>query len=120
MAEDVLRHCRDAGLVPDLPPCRTARFPLLGAPPPGAPATRLTDPPGLHVYGTEAADVQALPGAGNDLGLGLSEAMVRHAARREYARPVEDVLARRHRMLFLHAERAIQAAPWSPASWPRK
>lgn len=111
MAEDVLRHCRDAGLVPDLPPCRTARFPLLGAPPPDAPATRLTDPPGLHVYGTEAADVQALPGAGHDLGLGLSEAMVRHAARREYARTVEDVLARRHRMLFLHAARAIQAAP---------
>ncbi len=111
MAEDVLRHCRDAGLVPDLAPCRTARFPLLGAPPSGAPAPRLTDPPGLHVYGTEAADVQALPGADRELGLGLTEAMVRHAARREYARTVEDVLARRHRMLFLHADRAIQAAP---------
>ena len=37
--------------------------------------------------------------------------MVRHAARHEYARTVEDVLARRHRMLFLHAEKAIQAAP---------
>ena len=55
--------------------------------------------------------MQALPGAGNELGLGLTEAMVRHAARREYARTVEDVLARRHRMLFLHADRAIQVAP---------
>lgn len=111
MAEDVLRHCQGAGLLRALPPCRTARFPLLGAPSPGTPATRLTEPPGLHVYGTEAADVQALPGAGTGLGLGLTEAMVRHAARREYARTVEDVLARRHRMLFLHADRAIQAAP---------
>lgn len=111
MAEDVLRHCQDSGLVPALPPCRTAGFSLLGAPPPGAPATRLTEPPGLHAYGTEAAAVQALPGAGRALGLGLTEAMVRHAARCEYARTVEDVLARRHRMLFLHAEKAIQAAP---------
>ena len=111
MAEDVLRHCEAAGLLPGLPPCRTARFPLLGAPPPAAATVRLTEPPGLQAYGTEAADVLALPGADNELDLGLTEAMVRHAARREYARTVEDVLARRHRMLFLHADRAIQAAP---------
>ncbi|MFV0283681.1 MAG: FAD-dependent oxidoreductase [Castellaniella sp.] len=111
MAEDVLRHCQQAGLLQALPPCRTARFPLLGAPAPGAPATSLTASPGLHAYGTEAADVQALSGNDRDLGLGLSEAMVRHAARREYARTVEDVLARRHRMLFLNANCAIQAVP---------
>jgi glycerol-3-phosphate dehydrogenase len=111
MAEDVLRHCQGAGLLQSLPPCRTARFPLLGAPPAGAAATRLTELPGLHVYGTEAAAVQALPGADRDLGLGLTEAMVRHAARHEYARTVEDVLARRHRMLFLHADAAVRAAP---------
>ena len=111
MAEDVLRHCQHAGLLQALPPCRTARFPLLGAPAPGGPVTRLTELPGLHVYGTEAADVLALPGADQNLGLGLTEAMVRHAARHEYARTVEDVLARRHRMLFLHADQAIRAAP---------
>ena len=37
------------------------------------------------------------------LGGGLTEAMVRFAARHEYARTVEDVLARRSRLLFLDA-----------------
>ncbi|MEO7129241.1 MAG: glycerol-3-phosphate dehydrogenase C-terminal domain-containing protein, partial [Rhodoferax sp.] len=40
------------------------------------------------------------------LGGGLSEAMVRFAARHEYARTVEDVLARRSRLLFLDARLA--------------
>ncbi len=47
--------------------------------------------------------MQALPGAGAELGGGLTEAMVRFAARHEYARTVEDVLARRSRLLFLDA-----------------
>ena len=42
---------------------------------------------------------------------GLSEAMVRFAARHEYARSVEDVLARRSRWLFLDAAVAQAAAP---------
>ena len=43
---------------------------------------------------------------------GLSEAMVRFAARHEMAASVEDVLARRCRLLFLDAaEAARQAAP---------
>jgi glycerol-3-phosphate dehydrogenase len=43
---------------------------------------------------------------------GLSEAMVRFAARHEMALSVEDVLARRSRLLFLDAaEAARQAAP---------
>ena len=41
----------------------------------------------------------------------VSEAMVRFAARFEYARTVEDVLARRRRMLFLDARRAAAVAP---------
>lgn len=41
----------------------------------------------------------------------ISEAMVRHAAADELARTVEDVLARRHRLLFLDAAAAIEAAP---------
>jgi glycerol-3-phosphate dehydrogenase len=44
-----------------------------------------------------------LPGADRLLGGGLTEAMVRFAARKEYARTVEDVLARRWRLLFLDA-----------------
>ncbi len=111
MAEDVLRHCEQAGLLPALPPCRTRQFPLLGAPAAGSAAIPLTELPGLHTYGSEAACVQALPGATEALGLGLTEAMVRHAVRHEYARSVEDVLARRHRMLFLDAARAAAVAP---------
>lgn len=52
----------------------------------------------------------ALPGAGRELGAGLTEAMVRFAARSEYARTVEDVLARRWRLLFLDARLAASLA----------
>ena len=44
------------------------------------------------------------------LGAGVSEAMVRFAARHEYARTVEDVLARRVRLLFLDARKAAEVA----------
>jgi glycerol-3-phosphate dehydrogenase len=40
----------------------------------------------------------------------LTEAMVRFAARHEYAVHVEDVLARRSRLLFLDAALAVQLA----------
>jgi glycerol-3-phosphate dehydrogenase len=70
----------------------------------------LTQSPGEHVYGSDAAALHQLPGA--DVWMwregsgGLSEAMVRFAARVEMARSVEDVLARRCRLLFLDARRA--------------
>ncbi|MFA5662622.1 glycerol-3-phosphate dehydrogenase/oxidase [Castellaniella sp.] len=111
MAEDVLQFCVQHGLLAHLPACRTAHFPLVGAPAPGAPATPMSAMPGLHMYGSEAPVVGGLPGHDVDLGLGLTAAMVRFAARCEYACKVEDVLARRHRMLFLDAARARQAAP---------
>ena len=60
---------------------------------------------------TAVPAVAALPGAGHWLAGGLSEAMVRFAARFEYARTVEDVLARRCRLLFLDAAQAAGAAP---------
>jgi glycerol-3-phosphate dehydrogenase len=63
----------------------------------------IADGPGLHSYGSEQDRVQALPGAGRELAPGLTEAMVRFGARFEYARTVEDVLARRSRLLFLDA-----------------
>ena len=65
-------------------------------------------------YGGERGDVDALPGARRLLcpgGLDLTEAQVRFAARCELARTVEDVLARRHRALFLDAAVAASAAP---------
>jgi glycerol-3-phosphate dehydrogenase len=79
----------------------------MGAQPSSIP---MTAPAGLHSYGSEAASVQALPGAQNALGGGLTEAMVRYAARFEFARTVEDVLARRSRMLFLDARLAASLA----------
>ena len=110
MAEDVLDRCVQATLFDRLPACRTADFPLIGAPPADAAAPRLAAAPGPALYGTEAPFLAGLPGADAMLGLGLSEAMVRFAVRYEYARTIEDVLARRHRMLFLDAALAAQAA----------
>jgi glycerol-3-phosphate dehydrogenase len=111
MAEDVLDHCFGAGLLPARPGSATTYLPLIGAPRRGEP---LTQPPGEHLYGTEVQALHALPGADRwlwrDGGGGLSEAMVRFAARVEMARTVEDVLARRCRLLFLDAARAASLA----------
>jgi glycerol-3-phosphate dehydrogenase len=81
----------------------------------------LAEPPGEHLYGSEAPALRQLPGAANWLwrdeaaaagtSAGLSEAMVRFAARHEMARTVADVLARRSRLLFLDAAAAEAAAP---------
>ena len=71
----------------------------------------LTQPPGAHSYGAEQSWLQQLPGADIELCPGLSEAMVRFAARFEYAITVEDMLARRSRLLFLDARLAAQVAP---------
>ncbi len=111
MAEDVLARCQTAGLLPPLPAPSTARHALVGAPASGQPSTPLSAPPGPHVYGTEQAVLNRLPGGDHRLAPGLTEAMVRFAARFEYARTVEDVLARRSRLLFLDAQAACEAAP---------
>jgi glycerol-3-phosphate dehydrogenase len=110
MAEDVLDKCFDAQLLARRPGGVTADLPLVGAPAPGAPATPLSTAPGLHLYGTEAAQVSSIPGAQHYLGAGLTAAMVRFAARHEYARTAEDVLARRIRLLFLDAGAAASLA----------
>ena len=113
MAEDVLEHAMARGLLPRRPGGVTARLPLLGA----APGRPQAEPPGEHLYGSEAAQLRTLPGAHhwlwNDAESGrggLSEAMVRFAARYEMARSVEDVLARRCRLLFLDAAEAGRQA----------
>jgi glycerol-3-phosphate dehydrogenase len=109
MAEDVLAHAMQANLLPTLPAGATVALRLVGAPEAGA--QPISDAPGLHLYGTEASAVQAMPGAEREIAPGLSEAMVRFAARHEYARGVEDALARRSRLLFLDARAAAAAAP---------
>ncbi len=73
----------------------------------GAPAA-----PSDDVLGTDRPLADALPGAGVTLHprLSLTEAEVRHAVRFELARDVEDILARRHRALFVDACAALEAA----------
>ena len=110
MAEDVLAKCFDEGLLPARPAGATVQLRLVGAP--ATPVRhRIYEGQGWHSYGSEAAAVQALPGAQAWLAEGLSEAMVRFAVRCEYARTVEDVLARRCRLLFLDARLAARLAP---------
>lgn len=111
MAEDVVAKCVAAGLLPTLPDSSTAHHALVGAPPPGAVTVRISEAPGTHLYGSERDVLEQLPGATRMLAPHLSEAMVRFAARYEYARTVEDVLARRSRLLFLDARAAAAAAP---------
>jgi glycerol-3-phosphate dehydrogenase len=111
MAEDVLERCFDGGLLARRPGGQSASHRLVGAPEPGSNSTPIYDAPGLHLYGDEASGVNACPGKDRPLGMGLTEAMVRHAVKSEYAHTVEDVLARRWRMLFLDARAAAQAAP---------
>ncbi len=113
MAEDVLQRCMDSGLLPQRAGNVTTKLPLLGA----APGRPLGEPPGEHLYGSEVAVLRGLPGAKHWLwhdaesGQGaLSEAMVRFAVRFEMARTVEDVLARRCRLLFLDAAEAARQA----------
>jgi glycerol-3-phosphate dehydrogenase len=84
---------------------------LVGAPAAGKSAHSVSDAPGLHLWGAEAEAVQQLPGPQNHLGMGLTEAMVRFAARSEWALTVEDMLARRWRALFLDARQAARIAP---------
>jgi glycerol-3-phosphate dehydrogenase len=116
MAEDVLDTAMRRGLLPPRPGGVTERLALVGA----APGRPIHEPPGEHLYGSEAAFLRTLPGASNWLWRapgaggaaprGLSEAMVRFAARHEWARSVADVLARRSRLLFLDAAQAARCA----------
>jgi glycerol-3-phosphate dehydrogenase len=111
MAEDVLARAAEAGLIARAPAGATGSLRLAGAPPEGTPTVPVWAPPGPHLYGSDAPALAALPGADRELEPGLTEAMVRFAARHEWARDVEDVLARRSRLLFLDARRAASAAP---------
>ena len=102
MAEGIVDR---AAVVAGLPfrASTTAKLALHGSP--GAPSD--------DVFGTDRAIIDRLPGAGRRVhpAFMLSEAEVRHGARSEQARAVDDLLARRHRALFVDAPAAIEAAP---------
>jgi glycerol-3-phosphate dehydrogenase len=111
MAEDVLEKCEQNDLIALT--CRglTKSLRLTGATETSQAMFSLALPPGWHSYGDEQAFVKTLPGAEHEICAGLTEAMVRFAARYEYAINVEDVLARRSRLLFLDARLAAKVAP---------
>jgi glycerol-3-phosphate dehydrogenase len=111
MAEDVLEQVFENDLAKRSPAGLTEHLVLQGGEPVVGGATHsISDAPGIHSYGSEQGEVQSLPGAQLELAPGLTEAMVRFAARFEYARTVEDVLARRSRLLFLDARLAVSVA----------
>jgi glycerol-3-phosphate dehydrogenase len=111
MAEDVLKHCVESKLLAPKAPCATESLTLVGAQIGQVVEHAMHEAPSLAAYGDEAPFVQSLPGAELELGGGLTAAMVRFAVRYEYARNVEDVLARRSRLLFLDARLAATIAP---------
>jgi glycerol-3-phosphate dehydrogenase len=113
MAEDVLERCFDSKLLPRRGGAdATSGLRLAGAP--AQASGSIEQPPGEHLYGTDADTLRALPGADRwlwrDGSGGFSEAMLRFAVRHEMARGIEDVLARRCRLLFLDAARAQSLA----------
>lgn len=112
MAEDVLHRAFEASLIKRAAAGVTAHILLVGADNKKDKGSRprISDAPGLHSYGSEGQMVARLPGSSRELGGGLTEGMVRFAARHEYARTVEDVLARRSRLLFLDARLAASMA----------
>jgi glycerol-3-phosphate dehydrogenase len=108
MAADVMDRCVDAGLVQQTGKTDTSALRLAGAP--QSVSHTISEAPGIHLFGTDAPCVQALRGSNRQLAEGLTEAMVRFAVREEFARTVEDVLARRSRLLFLDAAKARKIA----------
>jgi glycerol-3-phosphate dehydrogenase len=111
MAEDVLERCFTSQLLPRRAGGQTAFHALMGAGDSSSPVVPLHAAPGLHLFGAEGPQVDRCPGSDNVMGAGLTEAMVRYAIRCEYAQTVEDVLARRWRVLFLDAAEAARLAP---------
>ena len=112
MAQEVMATCVASG---DLPvavrEAHTESHVLFGAPPAGLQPTSLRAAPGVHLFGEHAVQAASGPGSDELLGLGLTAAMVRYCARSEWAVTVEDMLARRWRVLFLDARLAEQMAP---------
>ena len=110
MAHDVLSQCLTSQLLQASNARAHPAAAFKGATRQSSSPVSLTAPQGMHLYGDEQVAVAALPGADNWLLPGLSEAMVRFAVRHEFARTVEDVLARRSRALFLDARQSAAAA----------
>jgi len=110
MAEDAVDHAADlAGLAPA--PCVTEELPIHGSHRDTAPFGR------LGFYGSDAVLVQSLIDSAPEMSapvhpdLALTRGEIVWAARKEMARTVDDVLARRSRSLLFDAAAADAAAP---------
>jgi len=110
MAEEVMSACFEAGLLPWRVAGASVHHHVVGANQ-SQQQHALTDPPNWHLFGDEQAHVRACVDSDRPLGMGLTEAMVRFAARHEFAWTVEDMLARRWRALFLDSQQAKDMAP---------
>ena len=114
MAQDVLQRCVDQKLLPESIGEKTGatkHLLLIGAANSAGAQMSISQSPGAHLYGSEADLLASLEGHEEVITPGLTAAMVRFAVRYEYARTVEDVLARRSRLLFLDARLAMSVAP---------
>jgi glycerol-3-phosphate dehydrogenase len=110
MAQDTVDKALEvAGLKPVA--CQTANLKVHGH------ARKHVGRPHLGIYGTDAASIQTLiqenPKLGQQLHPGFPNTLaeVYWAVHNEMARTVEDVLARRLRILFLNARVAMEMAP---------
>lgn len=74
----------------------------------------LAQPKYLRVYGADLKKLEKTPGFNQLLheDLPYNKAQVLWAIKHEYARSVEDVLARRLRALFINAKAALEVAPY--------
>ncbi len=109
MAEDCVNHAATLAQIEDRP-CVTRTLAIHGS----GPNTVL--PNGLAIYGSDAWAIEQLSKTDPDLATPLHASLpylgaeVVWAVRREMARTVEDVLARRTRALFLNARAAFEMA----------
>ena len=109
MAEDILNTSIKKEVLPPKK-CITKKLPIHGS-------LQSEDYSSLSIYGTDADHIAELTNKNPELnkilisGFNFTEAEVVWSIRFEMARTIEDVLARRLRILFLNARLAMEAAP---------
>jgi glycerol-3-phosphate dehydrogenase len=104
MGEDVIDQAQAVASLLESP-SKTAHLKLRGYT-----EEKLSEP--WWVYGSDAKDIQALTNQTKlSDALPYNEAQVRYAIREEFARTIEDVLARRTRALLLDAKASLEVAP---------
>ena len=110
MAQDTLDYAIRYMHVPTKD-CVTERYPVHGS----RPNPDFSDP--LYVYGTDADEIRTLVASSPEMGEKLHPAYaftrgeVVWIVRNEMVRTLEDVLARRLRILFMDARAAMEMAP---------